>query len=40
MDLGALGFAAFVLAAVGVMATIAPAHRAASIDPMHALRNE
>jgi hypothetical protein len=40
MDLWALGFAVYVLAAVAVLATIVPAHRAASIDPMHALRNE
>ena len=40
MDLWALGFAVCVLAAVAVLATIVPAHRAASIDPMHALRNE
>jgi ABC-type lipoprotein release transport system permease subunit len=36
----ALGFAVCVLAVVGVLAAIVPAHRAASIDPMQALRNE
>jgi hypothetical protein len=40
MDLWALGFAICVLAAVGVLATLVPAHRAASIDPIHALRRE
>jgi predicted permease len=40
MDVWALGFAVCVLAVVGVLAAIVPAHRAASIDPMQALRNE
>ncbi len=40
MDLWALGFAICVLAAVGVLATLVPAHCAASIDPIHALRRE
>jgi ABC-type lipoprotein release transport system permease subunit len=40
MDILALGFAVFVLAAVGLLATLVPAHQAASIDPMTALRSE
>ena len=40
MDLWALGFAFCVLAATGVLATLVPAHRAASVDPMQALRSE
>jgi predicted permease len=40
MDIWALGFAAFVLAAAGLLATLVPAHQAASIDPMRALRSE
>jgi predicted lysophospholipase L1 biosynthesis ABC-type transport system permease subunit len=40
MDILALGFAVFVLAAVGLLATLVPAHQAASIDPMRALRSE
>jgi predicted permease len=40
MDIWALGFAAFVLAAAGLLATLLPAHQAASIDPMRALRSE
>jgi hypothetical protein len=40
MDLWALGFAAVVLAAAGLLATLVPAHQAASIDPMRALRSE
>ena len=40
MNLGALCFAFGVLAATGVVATLVPAHRAASIDPIEALRSE
>ncbi len=40
MDIWALGFAALVLAAAGLLATLVPAHQAASIDPMRALRSE
>jgi ABC-type lipoprotein release transport system permease subunit len=40
MDLWALGFAIVILAAVGLLATLVPAHQAASIDPMRALRSE
>ncbi|HET6219068.1 MAG TPA: ADOP family duplicated permease, partial [Acidobacteriaceae bacterium] len=40
MDIWALGFAAVVLAAAGLLATLVPAHQAASIDPMRALRSE
>jgi hypothetical protein len=40
MDLWALGFAVAILAAVGLLATLVPAHQAASIDPMRALRSE
>jgi predicted permease len=40
MDLWALGFAVVILAAVGLLATLVPAHQAASIDPMRALRSE
>jgi macrolide transport system ATP-binding/permease protein len=40
MDLWALGFAFCVLGATGLLATHVPAHRAASIDPMQALRSE
>jgi predicted permease len=40
MDLWALGFAVVILAAVGMLATLVPAHQAASIDPMRALRSE
>jgi predicted permease len=40
IDLWALGFAAVILAAVGLLATLVPAHQAASIDPMRALRSE
>ncbi len=40
MNIWALGFAAFVLAAAGLLATLVPAHQAASIDPMRALRSE
>jgi predicted permease len=40
MDLWALGFAVVILGAVGLLATFVPAHQAASIDPMRALRSE
>jgi predicted permease len=40
MDIGALGFAVVILAGVGLLATLVPAHQAASIDPMRALRSE
>jgi predicted permease len=40
MDIWALGFAVAILAAVGMLATLVPAHQAASIDPMRALRSE
>jgi predicted permease len=40
MDLWALGFAVVMLGAVGLLATFVPAHQAASIDPMRALRSE
>jgi predicted permease len=40
MDISALGFAVFVLATAGLLATLVPANRAASIDPMRALRSE
>jgi predicted permease len=40
MDLWALGFAVVILAAVGLLATFVPAHQAASIDPVRALRSE
>jgi predicted permease len=40
MDIWALGFAVVILAGVGLLATLVPAHQAASIDPMRALRSE
>jgi predicted permease len=40
MDLWAPGFAVLILAAVGLLATFVPAHQAASMDPVRALRNE
>jgi predicted permease len=40
VDIWALGFAVVILAAVGMLATLVPAHQAASIDPMRALRSE
>jgi predicted permease len=40
MDFWALGFAALVLTTVGLLATLVPAHQAASVDPMRALRSE
>jgi predicted permease len=40
MDVWALSFAVVILAAVGMLATLVPAHQAASIDPMRALRSE
>jgi predicted permease len=40
MDIAALGFAVFILASAGLLATLVPANRAASIDPMRALRSE
>jgi predicted permease len=40
MNLWAIGSAFFVLATTGVLATLVPAHRAASIDPMQSLRSE
>jgi ABC-type antimicrobial peptide transport system permease subunit len=40
IEILALGFAAVVLVVVGILATLVPAHRAASIDPMRALRSE
>jgi predicted permease len=40
VDIWALGFAVVILAAVSMLATLVPAHQAASIDPMRALRNE
>jgi putative ABC transport system permease protein len=40
MDFWALGFAALILTTVGLLATLVPAHQAASIDPMRALRSE
>jgi ABC-type antimicrobial peptide transport system permease subunit len=39
-DLWALSFAFAVLAATGLLATLLPAYRAASIDPMESLRRE
>jgi predicted permease len=40
VDIWALGFAVVILAAVSMLATLVPAHQAASIDPMRALRSE
>ena len=40
MNLWAISSAFFVLAATGVLATLVPAHRAASVDPMQSLRSE
>jgi predicted permease len=40
VDIWALGFAVLILAAVSMLATLVPAHQAASIDPMRALRSE
>ncbi len=40
MDLWAVAFAFCILATTGVFATLVPAYRASSIDPMQALRNE
>jgi ABC-type antimicrobial peptide transport system permease subunit len=40
MDIWALGFAVIILAGVGLLATLVPAHQAASIDPLRALRSE
>jgi ABC-type antimicrobial peptide transport system permease subunit len=40
MNLWALAFAICVLVAVGILATLIPARRAASIDPVQALRTE
>jgi ABC-type lipoprotein release transport system permease subunit len=40
MDIWAVGFAVVILAIVGLLATLVPAHQAASIDPMRALRSE
>jgi predicted permease len=40
MDAWAVGFAVFVLAAAGLLATLLPAYRAASVEPTRALRSE
>jgi predicted permease len=40
MDIWAMSFAVIILASVGLLATLVPAHQAASIDPMGALRSE
>ena len=40
MNMWALAFAICALVAVGVVATLVPARRAASIEPMHSLRSE
>jgi len=40
MDAWALAFAVLVLGAAGVLATLLPAHRAASVEPTRALRSE